>query len=57
MTVACRFLDIKFTAADAANLGTVLTTLNSAFTRGLDFPNGAYWEVWPDTGHRRRRPR
>ena len=38
-------LDIKFTSADAANLGTVLTTLNSALTRGVDFPNGAYWEV------------
>jgi hypothetical protein len=38
-------LDIKFTSADAANLGTVLTTLNRAFTRGVDFPNGAYWEI------------
>ena len=38
-------LDIKFTAADAASLGTVLTTLNSALTRGVDFPNGAYWEA------------
>jgi hypothetical protein len=38
-------LDIKFTSADAANLGTALVTLNSAFTRGVDFPNGAYWEA------------
>jgi hypothetical protein len=38
-------LDIKFTSADAANLGTALTTLNNASTRGVDFPNGAYWEV------------
>jgi Ca-dependent carbohydrate-binding module xylan-binding len=38
-------LDIKFTSADAANLGTVLTTLNSALTRGVDFPNGTYWEI------------
>ncbi len=38
-------LDIKFTSADAANLGTALTTVNSALTRGVDFPNGAYWEI------------
>jgi hypothetical protein len=38
-------LDIKFTAADAPYLGTVLATVNSSLTRGIDFPNGAYWEI------------
>lgn len=42
-------MDMRFTAADASDLGTVLTSTNAIganrFTRGVDFPNGAYWQV------------
>jgi hypothetical protein len=40
-------MDMQFTAADAANIGTVLTTVNalSGSTQGVDFPSGAYWQA------------
>jgi hypothetical protein len=41
-------MDMQFTAADAADLGTVLTPINALvnrYTQGVDFPNGAYWQV------------
>jgi hypothetical protein len=42
-------LDMSFTAADAADLATVLTTVNAIsgnrYTQGVDFPNGAYWQA------------
>jgi hypothetical protein len=42
-------MDMSFTAADAADLATVLTTINATggnrYTQGVDFPNGAYWQV------------
>jgi hypothetical protein len=39
-------MDMSFTAADAADLATVLTTLNTkSYTQGVDFPNGAYWQA------------
>jgi hypothetical protein len=37
---------MSFTAADAADLATVLTTINAIganrYSKGVDFPNGAY---------------
>jgi len=41
-------MDMRFTAADAGSLGTVLTTLNALgqrYSQGVDFPNGAYWQA------------
>lgn len=40
-------LDMQLRPEDADSRGLVLTTVNerSGFTRGTDFPNGAYWRV------------
>ncbi len=41
-------LDMKFTAADAGSAGTSLVTTNdqgARYTRGVDFPNGAYFQA------------
>ena len=40
-------MDMKFTAADAAQVATALVTINTlgGFNKGLDFPNGGYFQA------------